>query len=192
MQGSSHASINETNKQGRRPVAGSSPCSPPMWHGPEAPRPLARPQLPVARLDTLCLPSQLDPLPWVYETNNRTVTLIGSIACLGWTIAPTTAPTPPPPTAAPPTTAPAHGQHHHQHQLSSAEAATLRLAKRRSGQHNPSAIDHDKWEATDSNFPNGIKPVGGRCPYGYVRAVLNALFLSTMLNNSLLGFFESS
>ena len=24
-------------------------------------------------------------MPWVYETNNRTVTLIGSIACFGWT-----------------------------------------------------------------------------------------------------------
>jgi len=51
--------------------------------------------------------------------------------------------------------------------LSDAEATALRLAKRRSGQHNPSAIDHDKWEVEDSDYPNGIKPVGGRCPYGY-------------------------
>jgi len=52
--------------------------------------------------------------------------------------------------------------------LSSDEATALRLEKRRTGQHNPSAIDHDKWEHTDSDHPNGIKPsASGRCPYGY-------------------------
>lgn len=52
--------------------------------------------------------------------------------------------------------------------LSKDEATDLVLEKRRAGQHNPSAIDHDKWEHLSEDHPNGIKPsASGRCPYGY-------------------------
>jgi len=52
--------------------------------------------------------------------------------------------------------------------LSSDEATDLIEEKRRAGQHNPSAIDHDKWELLDGDMPNGIRPsASGRCPYGY-------------------------
>lgn len=52
--------------------------------------------------------------------------------------------------------------------LTTDEATALKLEKRRSSQHHPSAIDHDQWSETDEDMPNGIRPsASGRCPYGY-------------------------